>query len=228
MKGKLVVIEGTDSCGKATQSEKLYQALKRERQNVMKVSYPNYQSPSSSLVKMYLGGEFGDSPDDVNGYAASLFYAVDRFASYNKEWKTSYQNGGWIVADRYTTANMVHQASKIKGGKERKDFMEWLWDLEFVKLGLPVPDCVVFLDMPPQVSGLLMEDRNNKITGEKEKDIHEKDKAYLKKSYENAIEVAKERGWAVIPCAENGKVRGIDEIHREILGTVIKIIGEAE
>ncbi|HKL10669.1 MAG TPA: thymidylate kinase, partial [Clostridia bacterium] len=124
--------------------------------------------------------------------------------------------------------NMVHQASKIAGGKERKDFMEWLWDLEFVKLGLPVPDCVVFLDMPPQMSGRLMEDRNNKITGQKEKDIHENDKGYLKKSYENAIEVAKERGWIVIPCAENRKVRGIDEIHREILATVKKIIGEAE
>ncbi len=226
MKGKLVVIEGTDSCGKATQSQKLYQALKSQHRNVHKVSYPNYQSPSSSLVKMYLGGEFGDRPEDVNGYAASLFYAVDRFASYNKQWKTSYQKGGWIVADRYTTANMVHQASKISEREERKEFLKWLWDLEFVKLGLPVPDCVLFLDMPPDISGRLMEERNNKITGQKEKDIHEKDKGYLKKSYDNALEVAKERGWIVISCVENGRVRGIEEIHTEILGTVKKIIGE--
>jgi dTMP kinase len=121
---------------------------------------------------------------------------------------------------------MVHQASKISEGKERKNFMEWLWDLEFVKLGLPVPDCVVFLDMPPDISSLLMKDRNNKITGKKEKDIHEKDKDYLKKSYENAIEVARDGGWIVIPCAENGKARSIDDIHSEILGVVEKIVGE--
>lgn len=132
------------------------------------------------------------------------------------------------MADRYTTANMVHQASKISEGKKRKDFMEWLWDLEFVKLGLPVPDCVVFLDMPPDISGRLMKDRNNKITGKKEKDIHEKDKDYLKKSYENAIEVARDGGWIVVPCAENGKVRSIDDIHSEILGLVEKIVGEEE
>jgi len=226
MKGKLIVIEGTDSSGKATQSQKLFEALRLENENTRKVAYPNYDSPSSSLVKMYLGGEFGESPDDVNGYAASLFYAVDRYASYTKEWKEFYENGGWIVADRYTTANMVHQASKISEGKERKDFMEWLSDLEFVKLGLPVPDCVVFLDMPPEVSERLMKDRNNKITGEKEKDIHEKDKNYLSKSYENAIEVAKDRGWIVIPCAEKGEAKGIDDIFSEILDAVKKIVGE--
>jgi len=228
MKGKLIVIEGTDSSGKATQSKKLFEALRRENKNIRKVSYPNYESPSSSLVKMYLGGEFGENPDDVNGYTASLFFAVDRFASYTKEWKKFYEAGGWIVADRYTTANMVHQASKISEGKERKDFMEWLWDLEFVKLGLPVPDCVVFLDMPPDISGLLMKDRNNKITGEKEKDIHEKDKSYLKKSYENALEVARDMNWIVVPCAEYGKVRAIEEIHSETLELVKKIIGEAK
>jgi dTMP kinase len=226
MKGKLIVIEGTDSSGKATQSQRLFDALRLENENVRKVAYPNYDSPSSSLVKMYLGGEFGQSPDDVNGYTASLFYAVDRFASYTKDWKKFYEDGGWIVADRYTTANMVHQASKISEGKDRKDFMEWLSDLEFAKLGLPVPDCVVFLDMPPDISGLLMKDRNNKITGEKEKDIHEKDENYLKKSYENALQIAQERDWIIIPCSLEGKVRSVEDIHKEILEAVKQLLQE--
>lgn len=220
MKGRLIVIEGTDSSGKATQSQKLYKALKDGHEAVRKVAFPDYESPSSSLVKMYLGGSFGSRPGDVNGYAASLFFAVDRFASYTTDWRSFYQEGGWVVADRYTTANMVHQASKIENKTERAAFIDWLRDLEFVKLGLPVPDCVVFLDMPPDISKDLMKDRKNKITGECEKDIHERDGEYLRKSYENALEIAKSQGWIVIPCAKDGAVRTIEEIHGEVLTAV--------
>ena len=226
MKGRLIVIEGTDSSGKATQSQKLYEALSKRRKTVMKISYPDYASPSSSLVKMYLGGAFGDRPEDVSGYAASLFFAVDRFASFRTSWKAFYEKGGWVVADRYTTANMVHQASKLEDKGEREAFVRWLWDLEFVKLGLPVPDCVVFLDMPPDISGALMEKRRNKITGEAEKDIHEKDAAYLRRSYENALEMAREKGWVVVPCARDGKVRSVEEIHGEILSAVEEYLRE--
>ncbi|MGE5676907.1 MAG: dTMP kinase [Pseudomonadota bacterium] len=223
MKGKLIIIEaGSDASGKATQTKKLFTRIKTEKHNIRKVEYPNYKSDSSALVKMYLNGEFGYKPEDVNAYAASTFYSVDRYASYMKEWKRYYENGGIVLADRYTTSNMVHQASKIDDTAEWERYLDWLWDLEFVKLGLPVPDMVIFLDVPPDITNGLISKRNNKITGGSKKDIHESDSEYLKKTYKNACRIAEKYGWKRIVCTEGGLLRSIDDIHNEIYDYVEK------
>lgn len=215
-KGKVIVIEGCDGSGKATQTERLYERLEKENYKVMKVEYPNYKSDSSALVKMYLGGDFGTDPEDVSAYIASTFYAVDRFASYKTEWKEFYESGGIVIADRYTTANMVHQASKIMDLNEKRKFLDWLWDFEFRIFGLPIPDCVFFLDMPPEYSRELMQERANKITGEINKDIHEKDFQYLVHSYKNSCEISDMYNWKKIRCVNEKGVKSIEEIHREI------------
>lgn len=223
MKGKLIIIEaGSDASGKATQTKRLFSRMRAEKFKIRKVEYPNYKSDSSALVKMYLNGEFGYRPDDVNAYAASTFFAVDRYASYVKEWKGFYDNGGIVLADRYTTSNMVHQASKIEDETERNNYLDWLWDLEFVKMGLPVPDVVVFLDVPPVVTNNLMLKRNNKITGGSKKDIHESDIEYLRKTYINACQIADRYNWKRIQCISANCLRSIDDIHNEIYDYVIK------
>jgi dTMP kinase len=222
-KGKVIVIEGSDGSGKATQTKKLFDRLASDGFSIRKVEYPNYGSDSSALVKMYLNGEFGSRPEDVNPYAASSFYAVDRYASYKKEWEGFYLQGGVVLADRYTTANMVHQASKIENLSERESFLDWLWDYEFVKLGLPVPDCVIFLDVDPSCSRMLMENRSNKISGEQDKDIHEKDPVFLRKSHESSCQVAEKYGWIRVSCTEEGRLREIDDIHEEIYSRVINM-----
>ncbi|SHI02262.1 dTMP kinase [Clostridium grantii] len=224
MKGKLIIIEATDGAGKKTQSDKLYNRLRKEGHNIKKIEFPNYNSKSSELVKMYLNGDFGDKPGDVNAYVASTFYAADRFASYKKEWKEFYENGGIILADRYTTANMVHQASKMDAKEEKDKFLKWLWDFEFIKFGLPVPDCVFFLNMPPEHANKLMKNRKNKINGQEEKDIHEKDKGYLIKSYETACYVANKYNWVKIDCISNNKINTIEKIHEQIYREIKNVI----
>ncbi len=223
-KGKVIVIEGSDGSGKATQTKKLFDRLAEDGFSIRKVEYPNYGSDSSALVKMYLGGEFGSRPDDVNPYAASSFYAVDRYASYKKEWEDFYFAGGIVLADRYTTANMVHQATKIDDPAMRESFLNWLWDYEFVKLGLPVPDCVIFLDVDPSCSRRLMENRSNKMNGEQDKDIHEKDPVFLQKSHASSCLVAEKYGWIRVSCLDSGELREIDDIHEEIYSRVINTL----
>jgi len=218
--GKVIVIEGSDGSGKATQTKALFERLSGEGRRIKKVEYPNYGSNSSALVKMYLNGEFGSSPNDVNAYAASSFYAVDRYASFKKEWEDFYQKGGIVIADRYTTSNMIHQASKIEDDAERESFLDWLWDYEFVKIGLPVPDCVIFLDVDPSCSIKLMEKRINKINGFEEKDIHEKDAAFLRQSYISSCKVAKKYNWIRISCIEAGRLRTVEDIHEEIYAII--------
>ncbi|MDF2568567.1 MAG: tmk [Sporomusa sp.] len=225
MRGKLIVIDGTDGSGKATQAGRLVARLQAEGLPVRKVDYPNYQSQSSALVKMYLNGEFGNSPEDVNAYAASAFYAVDRIASYKREWEEFYLSGGIIVADRYTTSNMIHQAVKIADETEQTRYLDWLWDFEFTKCGLPVPDAVIFLAMPPEVSRDLMRGRESKVGGVK--DIHEQNCGYLAHCYANACTIAMKFGWHKIDCAQAGTVNPIEEIHSEIYQHVRKIIGRA-
>ncbi|WP_407308712.1 dTMP kinase [Desulfosporosinus sp. SB140] len=223
MRGKLIVIEAGDGCGKATQTKLLYDRLKAENYNVKKIEFPDYESDSSALIKMYLNGDFGTDPADVNPYAASAFYTVDRYASYKKGWESFYQQGGIILADRYTTSNMVHQAAKINNKEERKAYLNWLTDLEFEKFKLPVPDCVIFLDMHPSFSQTLINSRLNK-TGSSEKDIHENNYEYLERSYINACEIRTENGWKIVECVHNDQLRSIEEIHADIYKTVIKLI----
>lgn len=224
LQGKVIVIEGCDGSGKATQTKRLYERLMKEGYKVKKVEYPNYNSDSSALVKMYLSGQFGDAPEDVNPYVASTFYAVDRFASYKTDWKKFYDDGGIIIADRYTTANMVHQASKIENSEEKSNFLNWLWEFEFKIFALPLPDCVFFLDMPPEYSRRLMEERANKITGDKEKDIHEKDYNYLVHSYNNSCEISERYKWHKIKCVENERIRTVEDIHDEIYKEAVENI----
>jgi dTMP kinase len=225
MKGKLIIIEsGSDASGKATQARKLYERLTAEGYKVKKVEYPNYNSDSSALIKMYLNGAFGTDPGDVNPYVASTFYAVDRYASYKTEWEDFYRDGGIIIADRYTTSNMVHQAAKIEDGQEKEKFLTWLWNFEFEMYKLPVPDCVVFLDMPPEKSRRLMEERKNKFTGELEKDIHERNVEYLISSYNNAVIIADRYNWNRVKCVKDDCIKNIDEIHEDIYNIVVSMI----
>ena len=212
--GKLFVIEGVDSSGKETQTKRMYEKLKEQGENVMLLSFPDYDSDFCLPVKRYLAGDLGDNPEDVNAYAASSFYAVDRYASFKMKWGEFYNAGGTIICDRYVTSNIVHQAMKIRGDKTA--FMDWLEDFEYNKMGLPRPDAVIFLDMPPACARMLMANRNNKITGEAQKDIHEKNTEYLDRAYDNAVSVCEHLGWHRIHCAKDGEVRSIEDIHAEI------------
>ena len=177
--GKLFVIDGTDGSGKQTQFQKLQERLTKENIEYKTVSFPNYESPSSSLVKMYLSGEFGEDPKLVSPYIASTFYAADRYATFKQGLEAYYKEGGIILADRYTTANMVHQAGKIEDPAERQKFLDWLWDFEFHLYGLPIPTKAFFLNMPPEYAFKLMENRENKFTHEAQKDIHERNKNHI-------------------------------------------------
>lgn len=219
--GKIIVIEGTDSSGKQTQTEILFEKLKNKSLNVRKLSFPNYESPACEPVKMYLAGEFGKDPKVINPYPISTMYAIDRYASYKKDWEFFYNNNGIIVTDRYTTSNMIHQASKIDDEKAKSEYLNWLEDLEYNKMDIPKPDIVIFLNMPPESALKLMEGRKNKITNETKKDIHESDNEYLKKSYYNACEIAKLSGWKEISCAQGEKIKNIDEISSDIYNLLV-------
>ena len=226
MSGKLIIIEsGSDASGKATQTKILYERLINEGYNVKKVEYPNYESNSSALVKMYLNGDFGKNATDVDPYIASTFYAVDRYASYKTEWEEFYKNGGIILADRYTTSNMVHQASKMDE-KYRDKYLDWLFDYEYNFYKIPKPNGVIFLDVPVEISQELMKDRKNKINGDSKKDIHESDIKYLKKSYNNSIYIANKYNWIKINCVINNNLRSIEDINDEIYENVKRIIEE--
>ncbi len=223
-KGKLFVIDGTDGSGKQTQFEKLKERLTKEGIAYKVVSFPNYDSPSSSLVKMYLSGEFGKDAKKISPYIASTFYAADRYATFQTGYQDYYENGGIILADRYTTANMVHQAGKIENKEERKKFLDWLWDFEFNLYGLPVPTEVFFLNMPVEKSIELMENRENKFTHDTQKDIHESDKSHLIDSYHAACDVAKDYNWYEVQCVKDNQIRSIENIHEEIYDEIRKHI----
>ena len=215
--GKLIVFEGTDGSGKSTQFELLAKRLEAEQIGFQRLRFPQYEEPSSALIRMYLGGAFGDDPEAVNAYAASTFYAVDRYASYQCVWKDYYQGGGLVVSDRYTTSNAVHQGSKVPEG-ERAEFFRWLYDLEYDRMGLPRPDLVVLLDMPVELSEQLMRKREQS-TGT-HADIHERDEDYLKKCRDVALHAAKYYGWRTVTCAKDGAIRGVEDIHEEVYAIV--------
>lgn len=222
--GRLIVIDGTDGSGKETQMNILQRKLEEKNIDFRKVSFPNYDSPSSSLVKMYLSGEFGKDAKTVSPYIASTFYAADRYATYKKDLEEYYENGGLILADRYTTASMVHQAGKIKDKDERKKFLEWLWNLEFNIYKIPKPDKVFFLNMPIDYVTKLIANRKNKFDQNATKDIHEEDKKHLQDSYEAACEVSKDYNWNEIKCVVNGNLRTREDIGEEIFSIVKDII----
>jgi dTMP kinase len=222
--GILIAIDGVDASGKQTQTELLLKRLKDNGQNVKMVSFPAYDKPSSTLVKMYLNGDFGKKPSDVNAYATSVLFASDRFATYRTDWGKDYNEGTIILADRYVSSNLIHQASKIENSAEKDKFLVWLDDLEHNIFSLPRPNVTVFLDMPPEYGAKLMRDRANKADGTDKKDIHESDFSYLETSYKNAMLVAEKFGWKRIPCVENGRIRSVDEIHNDIYSTVKELL----
>ena len=225
MQGKLFVIDGTDGSGKQTQFNKLAERLTSEKIDFMKLSFPRYDNPSSTLVKMYLAGEFGENAKEISPYIASTFYAADRYAAYKQEFGEYYKNGGIILADRYTTANMVHQAGKIQDKAEREKFLNWLWDFEFNLYGIPVPTEVFFLNMPPEYALKLMENRENKFTHEMKKDIHERDKNHIIDSYNAACDLVEKYNWYEVKCIKENQIRTIEDIHEEIFEEVKKHIG---
>ena len=212
-KGRLIVFEGTDGSGKATQSRLLFERLEREGVDCRKLNFPRYGEKSAALVELYLGGAFGSHPDDVNAYAASTFYAVDRYASYKQDWGGYYEAGGLLIADRYTTSNAIHQGSKLPEA-ELPAFFDWLYDLEYGKLGLPKPDLVLCLDMPVEMSEALMRKRESD-TGTKA-DIHERDDGYLHRCREVAKQAAAYFGWTTVSCVKDGQLRTIEDIHEEL------------
>ena len=217
MKGRLIVFEGTDGSGKATQSRLLCEHLNRDGVYLKNINFPRYGKPSAAMVQEYLNGSLGKNPGDVNAYAASMFYAMDRYASYKQDWGSFYESGGLIVADRYTTSNAVHQASKLPE-EERKAYLDWLFDTEYSLLGLPEPDLVVYLDMPTEITERMM--RKREADTNTHADIHEQDAAYLRACRENARAIVRDCGWTHILCAEGNQPRTPEDIHDQVYGLV--------
>ena len=221
MKSKIIVIEGLDGSGKATQTKILAEMLADKGYKVRKLEFPDYANPSSSLVKMYLGGDFGSNPNDVNAYAASSFYAVDRVASFLQFWKTDYEEGTVILSDRYATSNIIYQMSKVDDS-QRDEFIEWQNDFEYNKLGIPKPDAVVYLDVEPEVSQKLMEKRYG---GDMSKmDLHERNVKFLLDCRKSALYAAEKCNWKVVNCCENGEIKSIENIAEEIKEAIFDIL----
>lgn len=216
--GKLIVLEGTDGSGKSTQFRRLAERLAQDGRQFKHLVFPQYSEPSSALIRMYLAGEFGSNPADVNGYAASAFYAVDRYASYKKDWGPWYEQGGLVLSDRYTTSNAVHQASK-EPDETRQAFLRWLYEFEYEKLGLPQPDLTIYLDVPTAFTEKLM--RHREQSTNTHADIHEKDLAYLAHCRQVGRAAAEFYGWTIIQCVRDGEMRGIEDIHEEIYRHVL-------
>ncbi len=219
--GKLIVLEGLDGSGKSTQLSILEKNLASKGVDFKTVSFPEYDLPSCAPVKMYLAGEFGTRPGDVNAYAASLFYAVDRFASMKKGWGEFYQQGGLILAGRYTTSNAIHQTSKLPE-EQWQEYLNWLFELEYDRVGIPKPDKVIYLNVPVEVSQGLLSERYS--GDESQKDIHERDRDYLAHCHKAADFTIKQFGWDKVECYEGGQMRSRESIADEILSLVLPIV----
>ena len=212
--GKLIVIEGTDGSGKSTQFKKLTERVTAEGIEFQKLVFPQYSEPSSALIRMYLGGEFGTDPSDVNAYAASTFFAVDRYASFKKDWRAFYEAGGIVIADRYTTSNAIHQCAKLP--KEQWDsFLDWLFTYEYRQLGLPTPDAVIYLRVDPEISQELLIGRYEGNAAKK--DIHESNLGYLKGCRRAADYCAGYLNWCAVECVRDEQLRSIEDIAAEVL-----------
>ena len=219
--GKLIVIEGTDGSGKSTQFRLLSEHLAKDGVAFKHLVFPRYQEESSALIRMYLGGAFGEKPSDVNAYAASAFYAVDRYASYKMDWGNWYEEGGLVLSDRYTTSNAVHQASK-EIGENREQYLKWLYEFEYDKLGLPRPDLTIYLDVPTDFTEKMLRSREQATNTQA--DIHEKDMQYLATCRQTGRAAAAYYGWTVIQCVRDGQMRTMEDIHGQIYTAVKKCL----
>lgn len=220
---KLIIIEGLDGSGKSTQTALLEEYFQKSGVAYKKIKLPDYESKSSTLVNMYLNGEFGKNADDVNPYAAGAFYAVDRYASYKLKWEKDYESGTLILADRYATSNSIYQMEKLHKS-EWKSYLDWSFDFEYNKIGIPKPDLVIYLDMPIEISQRLMTSRYN--GDENRKDVHEKNIRFLENCRESALFAASVQGWRVVECSDGENPLSIGEIHNKIkaiINDVIKI-----
>jgi len=211
--GKLIVFEGIDGSGKSTQFDMMCERLTSENRKFKRLVFPRYNEPSSALIKMYLGGEFGDSPDSVNAYAASSFYAVDRYASFIQDWHDFYIDGGLILTDRYTTSNALHQGAKVAPDK-REHFFKWLYEYEFDLIGLPAPDIVIYMDIEAEFATTRLRRRESETATNA--DIHESDITYLSNSVESGKQAASLFGWHKVKCINSGIERDKDDLHKEI------------
>ncbi len=221
MSGKLIVIDGLDGSGKTTQIERVYQALSQKGAPVMKISFPDYESESSALVRLYLDGAFGDKPGDVNAFAASSFYAVDRYASFKQHWQKQYEAGGVILAARYTTSNAIHQMSKLPP-QAWSSYLKWLYHYEYDLLELPKPDKVIFLRMSREASERLLQKRYG--GDESKKDLHERDKQYLFDCGKAAEYAAAEGGWTLLDCCKGEEILPVEVITERILNEIKSVI----
>lgn len=221
MSGRLIVFEGTDGSGKATQTELLCRALDQRQIPYKRLTFPRYAEESSALIRLYLNGAFGSRPDDVNAYAAATFFAVDRYASYKQDWGEYYESGGLVIADRYTTSNAVHQTVKLPA-EERSTFLDWLFDFEYRLLGLPAPTRVLYLDIPTDLTEQMMRRRESQTNTKA--DIHEKDDAYLRHCRENAAFVTAYCGWTRIDCTADGVLRPAEDIHAEVMERIADLL----
>lgn len=219
--GKLIVLDGLDGSGKTTQFALVQESLRRKDIHVKPISFPDYAEPSSALVKMYLRGDFSKDCGEVNAFAASSFYAVDRFASFRRFWQQDYENGSLILASRYVSSNAIHQMPKLPP-EEWDAYLDWLSDYEYHKLGLPQPDAILFLDMPPSVSQSLLTERYG--GDESKRDIHEANTDYLAACREAALYAARKQHWAVIPCGSGDKPFSREHIQQEILNHIHEVL----
>jgi len=215
--GRLIAIDGLDGSGKETQSERLENYLTSKGEKVRRLSFPTYDDIGSALVSFYLKGGFGENANDTGPYAASTFFAADRYYSYNTDWKKDYESDKTVIVNRYTTANAVHQLSKLDPS-EWDGFLSWLWDFEFTKLKLPVPDKVFYLEMRPEHSMRLIKARAEQ-TG-RFVDIHEKDPTHLERSYAAAMYASEKLGWNRIRCYDGDRIKTREEISAEIFALI--------
>ena len=213
-KGTLIVFEGIDGSGKSTQFDLLCSKLKDRGTDFRRLSFPRYTKPSSALIQMYLGGEFGTDPDAVNPYAASSFFTVDRIASYLQDWKDYFDQGGLILTDRYTTSNAIHQGAKLPSDK-REHYYKWLYEYEFELIALPKPTTVIYMDIDAELSlkRLALRQAQTGTTG----DIHERDKDYLTQSSQSGRQAADFYAWKKISCSDGGYEFSVDEIHEKVM-----------
>lgn len=209
MDKKLIVIEGLDGGGKTTQLE----LLKELYPNYRYITFPNYNSSSGEIVSSYLKGEYGEKDSTVSAYTASCFYAVDRYTSYKTDWEKDYLGGRTVISARYVSSNAIYQMTKLPHEKW-DEYMNWLFDMEYTKFGMPKPNATIFLDMPVEVSRKLLLKR---YEGDEQKlDLHESDLNFMNECRKAAMYVAEKENWIVVPCSDKGEPLPIMQIHKTI------------